>query len=86
VADIPGLLSVLDLPQAVGLITPCWLQFPPSATEEHIRSAYVVPLGLQTRKDPDESMLRLTRSGESDWNHAAEWLQAQLKSSGDQPR
>ena len=64
------------------------------ALEKHWRNGRGPHWGLLLRgaswppnsKGPDESMLRLTRSGQSDWSHAAEWLQAQLKSSADRPR
>jgi hypothetical protein len=65
-SDIPRILSVIDLPQAVKLIAPrpVWLEFAEGSSEPGITAAY----------GATKATFRATQGSDLDWDAVANWL------------
>jgi len=79
-ADVPRVLSVLDLPTAAALVAPrpCWIQVPNGVDEEQLQSAYVWSTQFYERAAGASGALRLSRADLSEWPEVAGWFAGKL--------
>ena len=80
-ADVPKILSVMDLPTAVALVAPrpCWIQVPDGINEQELQSTYAWSSQFYERSWQATGALRLTPTDPSGWKGTAEWLADQLE-------
>lgn len=80
-ADVPKILSVLDLPTVVALVAPrpCWIQFPDWADEQEIQSTYAWSAQFYERFAGAHHAPRLLRTNPSEWKEIADWFAYQLE-------
>jgi hypothetical protein len=80
-ADVPKILSVLDLPTVVALVAPraCWMQFPDGADEQELQSTYAWSTQFYERFSDAPKSLRLSRTDPSEWKDTAEWFAHRLE-------
>jgi Prolyl oligopeptidase family len=80
-ADVPKVLSVLDLPTAVALVAPrpCWIQVQDGVDEQELQSTYAWSSRFYESSWEAPGALRLSRADPSGWKLTAEWLANQLE-------
>ena len=80
-ADVPGILTIMDMPQVVGLVAPrpCWIQVQEKVTDPELQSNYAWSIKLYQRVSGAGQALRLEQESGEDWKSVAEWFADQLK-------
>lgn len=80
-ADVPGVLSVLDLPTAAALVAPrpCWIQVPDGVDEQQLQSTYAWGTQFYELAAGASGALRLSRADPSGWKEVAEWFADKLR-------
>jgi pimeloyl-ACP methyl ester carboxylesterase len=80
-ADVPKVLSTLDLPTVVALVAPrpCWIQFPDGTDEQELQSTYAWSSQFYKRFLEAPEALRLSHADFSEWKDTAEWFAHQLE-------
>jgi hypothetical protein len=80
-ADVPKILSVMDIPTIVALVAPrpCWVQVPDVFNKQEQQSTYAWSSQFYERGWEAPGKLRLTHADPAGWKETAEWLVNQLE-------